>query len=110
MLSSVLFVLFFSSTTEFRYCYTMDTVPRYEDGTIKRSSWVREKFRQSHPCPATGFTVGACPGWAVDHVIPLVCGGCDAVWNMQWLPVTIKSGSDEDDKDRWEQRVYCPTG
>jgi len=94
-------------TVEVRYCYAMDSVPRYEDGTIKRSSWVREKFRVSHPCPATGLTTGACPGWSVDHVIPLVCGGCDSVNNMQWLPNTIKSCAGTECKDRWEQRVYC---
>lgn len=95
------------STVEMRYCYAAEAVPRTADGTIRRSSWVREKFRQVHPCPVTGLTTGPCPGWAVDHVIPLVCGGCDSVNNMQWLPATIKSGPEPDDKDRWEQRVYC---
>lgn len=95
------------ATVELRYCYAVDAVPRYADGTIKRSSWVREQFRRVHPCPATGLREGPCDGWAVDHVIPLACGGCDSVNNMQWLPVTIKSGPDPDDKDRWERPVYC---
>jgi 5-methylcytosine-specific restriction endonuclease McrA len=50
---------------------------------------------------------GACPGWEVDHVIPLACGGCDAVANMQWLPSGAKSTSSPLAKDRWERRVYC---
>lgn len=99
---------FLPATVELRYCFAPETVPRTADGTIKRSSWVREKFRQVHPCPATGLRTGACPGWSVDHIVPLVCGGCDSVNNMQWLPNTIKSGADDDNKDRWEQRVYCP--
>lgn len=28
-------------------------------------------FRKTHPCPSTGKTTGACPGWVVDHAIPL---------------------------------------
>ena len=48
--------------------------------------------------------------WQVDHVIPLVCGGCDAVVNMQWLPAAIKTCAASTGvpcKDRWEQKVYC---
>ena len=40
-----------------------------------------------HPCPATGMQRGACPGWQVDHIKPLKCGGADAPANMQWLTV-----------------------
>jgi 5-methylcytosine-specific restriction endonuclease McrA len=47
---------------------------------------VRE-FRKQHPCPATQKHRGACPGWQVDHVIPLKCGGLDSPANMQWLAV-----------------------
>lgn len=42
------------------------------------------KFRSDHPCPATHSTKGACPGWVVDHVIPLCLGGVDEPRNMQW--------------------------
>lgn len=112
MIASLLIALQFSlsllpATIETRYCFAMSEVPRASDGSIRRSSWVRENFRREHPCPVSGLREGPCPGWAVDHVIPLVCGGCDVVSNMQWLPVSIKSGSDPDDKDRWEHRVYC---
>jgi Dioxygenase len=34
-----------------------------------------------HPCPATGLTRGPCPGCVKDHVVPLACGGPDAVSN-----------------------------
>lgn len=88
---------------ETRYC----GVFRDEDGTIVRSWTVRTAFRRIHACPSTGLTTGACPGWAIDHVIPLVCGGCDAVGNLQWLPNEIKSAAGMLPKDRWEQRVYC---
>lgn len=41
-------------------------------------------FRADHPCPATGKTSGACPGWVVDHDYPLCAGGKDHPSNMRW--------------------------
>jgi hypothetical protein len=87
--------------------YIEGPVQRAADGTIKRSAARLAEFRRDHACPATGKTTGACPGWAIDHVVPLVCGGQDAEWNMQWLPLDIKSCAGTKCKDRWEQRVYC---
>jgi hypothetical protein len=82
---------------------------RTEAGAIKRSSSVLTQFKRLHPCPSTGKTTGACPGWAIDHVIPLASCGCDAVLNLQWLPNSIKSAAGVDAKDRWERKVYvCP--
>lgn len=88
---------------ETRYC----GVVREPDGTISRSNAVRDAFKRQHPCPSTGKPSGACPGWEIDHVIPLACGGCDAVSNMQWLPSEIKSAAGTLPKDRWERTFYC---
>ena len=62
---------------------------------VKRSSAERSKFVRNNPCPATGKTSGSCPGWHVDHIIPLACGGADKPYNMQWLTATenLKKGS-----------------
>src|SRR5258707_14984650 len=49
-----------------------------------RSAKAKRAFRQAHPCPATGRTSGACPGYVIDHVVPLKRGGADAPSNMQW--------------------------
>lgn len=87
-----------------RYC---GPPQRASDGSIARSKAVVREFRAIHPCPSTGHTTGRCPGWAVDHVVPLKCGGCDALTNLQWLPSAIKSASGAAPKDRWERRVYC---
>lgn len=76
-------------------------------GTIVRSRQVLRDFQQLYPCPATGEARGACPGWFKDHTIPLVCGGCDTVENLQWLPGPIKTCAGTVCKDRWERRVYC---
>lgn len=88
---------------ETRYC----GVVRDADGSISRSATVVAKFKRLHPCPSTMQTSGACPGWQADHVIPLACGGCDAVSNIQWLPVEIKACAGDRCKDRWERKIYC---
>jgi hypothetical protein len=82
---------------------------RDADGSIKRSSYQKALFARMYPCPAKGEVTSACPGWRIDHVIPMACGGVDAPVNMQWLPVAIKSCSLKTGvpcKDRWERTVY----
>lgn len=82
---------------------------RLSSGKIYRNPDVIVQFRRAHPCPSTGRRSGPCPGWAVDHVIPLASCGCDAMLNLQWLPVATKSARGALAKDRWERRVYrCP--
>lgn len=90
-----------------RYC-GIENIKRDADGRIARSSAVTRAFRSVYPCPSTGSTSGACPGWQMNHTIPLACGGCDALSNLDWMPVTIKTCADDDCRDRWELRVYCP--
>lgn len=84
---------------DIRYC---GTPKRDADGKISRSITAINDFKHIHPCPVDNKT-GACPGWAIDHVIPLACGGCDAVYNMQWLPTRYKITG----KDRWERKIYA---
>jgi len=70
-------------------------VQRDEKGRIKRSSSSRYEFMKS-----TGYKNGR-PGYVVDHIIPLACGGSDTPNNMQWQ--TIEEGKA---KDKWE-RKHC---
>ena len=65
-----------------------------------RSREVTREFQREHPCPSTGLTSGACPGYRKDHVNPLACGGPDAVSNLQWQTVAAAKA-----KDRWERRA-----
>ena len=51
------------------------------------SSKARTEFKRAMPCPANGHKTGACPGWIVDHVVPLCAGGADKPANMQWQTV-----------------------
>lgn len=80
---------------------------RNHSGEIVRRADVLRAFKRIYPCPSTMQTSGACPGWAIDHVIPLKCGGVDAVGNLQWLPNAIKSCAGDKCKDRWERKIYC---
>jgi len=38
-----------------------------------RSASVKREFQLTQPCPSTGRTSGACPGYIKDHVKPLAC-------------------------------------
>jgi len=51
---------------------------------IVRSASARRAFRRMYPCPSTGLVKGRCPGFVIDHVTPLACGGADSPDNMQW--------------------------
>lgn len=53
--------------------------PRDKRGRIKRNMAVRQRFRK-----LTGFPRGR-PGYVVDHIVPLACGGADHASNLQWL-------------------------
>src|ERR1019366_2456204 len=57
----------------------------------------RPRSRQT-PCPATGSTAGPCPGYGVDHIMPLKRGGADSPENMQW-----QTRDEAKAKDRVEQ-------
>jgi hypothetical protein len=67
------------------------------DHAHARDRKVAQEFERLNPCPSTGRTHGACPGYVRDHVIPLCKGGPDSVTNMQWQ--TVAEGKA---KDKWE--------
>ena len=59
-------------------------VLRDSHGHIKRSKAAKDTFKKNNPCPSTGESSGPCPGYVVDHVVPLKRGGSDTPANMQW--------------------------
>lgn len=65
----------------------------------RRSYKAKSQFKQTHPCPATGRSKGSCPGYIIDHVQALACGGADHPSNMQW-----QTKADAKAKDKWERR------
>jgi hypothetical protein len=84
------------SSTSHRSTYST-TATRTSSGKIKRSSHAKSEFKKTHPCPSTGKSSGACPGYVIDHVTPLKRGGPDAPSNMQW-----QTTADAKAKDKWE--------
>jgi hypothetical protein len=61
---------------------TRSTTPaRDSKGRFIRSATAKDAFLRQ-----TGYPHGR-PGWVVDHIVPLACGGADAPSNMQWQTV-----------------------
>lgn len=88
-----------------RYC---GEPARDANGVIKRNRAVLRAFAKVFPCPSTLQPAPSCPGWAIDHTIPLASGGCDSPANLTWLPDAIKRCAEPACKDRWE-RIYHAT-
>jgi hypothetical protein len=72
-------------------------VHRDSHGKIARDPRASSSFKKQHPCPSTGKAYGSCPGYTVDHVVPLKRGGADAPHNMQW-----QTNEAAKQKDKWE--------
>ena len=70
---------------------------------VARSAAIVRQFRATHPCPGTGQVQPRCPGYVVDHIVPLCAMGTagDVMANLQWQPV-----ADAKAKDR-QERAYC---
>lgn len=60
---------------------------------IHRSEEAKHEFERM-----TGYPHGR-PGYVVDHIVPLACGGADAPSNMQWQSI-----ADGKAKDKWERK------
>jgi hypothetical protein len=69
--------------------------PRDARGRIQRSAAARHAFARQ-----TGYPNGR-PGYVIDHIKPLACGGADAPSNMQWQTI-----AESKIKDRTE-RIGC---
>lgn len=71
----------------------------FASDVVKRSKSERAAFHRENPCPSNGQRRGACPGYIVDHVVALACGGLDRPSNMQWQTIEEAKA-----KDRWERK------
>lgn len=72
------------------YCQTCS---RDDHGKIKRSESAKRRFMRE-----SGYPNGR-PGYHIDHIVPLACGGADSPSNMQWLSLP-----DKRTKDRVERK------
>lgn len=73
--------------------HTPDLVARTRDG---KGALTRSQARRRTFMRATGFPKGR-PGYVVDHIVPLACGGADIPSNYAWQSETQGRA-----KDRWE--------
>ena len=67
--------------------------------TTTRSQTAKNEFKKLYPCPTNGNRKGPCPGYVIDHIKPLACGGEDAPLNMQW-----QTAAEGKAKDKWERK------
>lgn len=66
-----------------------------------RLATVKRQFALQHPCPSTGKRLPRCPGYVIDHIVPLCACGRDEPGNLQWQTI-----EDAKRKDR-EERKQC---
>ena len=67
-------------------------IARDARGRIQRSAAARHAFARQ-----TGFPSGR-PGYIVDHIVPLACGGADAPRNMQWQTLAAAKLKDKTER------------
>src|SRR5579864_4473252 len=82
-----------------RYYHTRSS--KYGASHPRKSSYrryLRSRAAKKSFESQTGYPHGR-PGYVVDHVIPLACGGADDPSNLQWQ--TVAEGKA---KDKWERK------
>lgn len=80
------------AVSPYEHCITRD-----QRGRIARSAKARADFAKLKPCPLTAQPQTHCPGWRIDHIVPLKRCGPDTPENMQWLTI-----DEWRKKTRWE--------
>lgn len=92
---------FKSSIVLFALCFLFNSYPAESGKPLKtkRDRANRTLFLSQISCPSTLKNYGNCPGYIVDHINPLACGGDDHPSNMQWQTVL-----DAKAKDKWERK------
>jgi len=59
-------------------CFLLAFAATATEAQQERSQTAKNQFKAMNPCPANGNTYGPCPGYVIDHIEPLACGGADA--------------------------------
>jgi hypothetical protein len=69
-----------------------------------RSNVERHAFVKENPCPSTGRARLPCPGYIIDHVVPLCAGGPDKPINMQWQTVEEAKTKDRIEREQCRRK------
>lgn len=72
----------------------LGSLPDTAEARSARSRQARRTFMKQ-----TGYPHGR-PGYVIDHIVPLACGGPDHALNMQWQTI-----AEAKEKDRWERKA-----
>jgi hypothetical protein len=73
----------------------------FVDATTTRSPKTTAAFRKLVACPSTHKFTGACPGWIMDHMHSLRCGGLDVPENLWWQTVEESRLKDVQEAQCW---------
>lgn len=68
------------------------------EARIPRSTAAKNAFVRTHRCPSTNQYRLPCPGYVIDHRIPLCAGGRDDPSNMAWQE--YRASLEKDKKER----------
>jgi hypothetical protein len=85
-------------------CLLILALPANAGEHIKRDPKAVRTFRAIVPCPATEKPERRCPGYVVDHIIPLCAGGADDAANMQWQSVEDAKIKDRAEREQCRKR------
>lgn len=69
--------------------------------TTPRGWWAPYMFRKYNACPGTGKFDGPCPGWIMDHMESLRCGGRDVPENIWWQTIEEARVKDQQEDECW---------
>jgi hypothetical protein len=82
-----------------KVCRT-DSAPRYTNGPSsvqprdERGRFIRSGSARAQFMRQTGYPGGR-PGYVVDHIVALACGGADTPANMQWQTIERATAKDK---------------
>jgi hypothetical protein len=101
MKAAISFILFMGrlallAIALFMACLTANAqeIARDSSGKIARNPSLIRQFKATQPCPATGKVQKSCPGYVVDHILPLCAYGLDRFPNLQWQSVADSKAKD----------------
>jgi len=89
-------------------CLPLLVPPSIEAKTIRSAAEVA-RFKAANPCPSNQQPKGPCPGFIVDHIVPLCAHGADKALNMQWQMISEAKLKDKEEVSLCRTLKRSPT-